>query len=137
VYFLGICVAWTVQQAPRFNSFKNIDAIFAICVPQVPQGDLDKRRREQEEKKSKLRNPLFFVNPLRLSVRNLSKSVSDEELRKTLLEGARRGIQEGKVSVDDITLHLQAGAQAIPSETKVGGERYCHTQEVKATTCHV
>lgn len=98
--------------------------IFAICVPQVPQGDLDKRRREQEEKKSKLRNPLFFVNPLRLSVRNLSKSVSDEELRRTLLEGARRGIQEGKVSVDDITLHLQAGAQAIPSETKVGGGRY-------------
>ena len=35
--------------------------------------DLEKRKNSQKEKETKLKNPLFFVNPTRLHVKNLGK----------------------------------------------------------------
>jgi nucleolar protein 4 len=41
----------------------------------LPKIDIEKRRRAIREKKEKLQNPLFFVSPIRLSVRNLAPSI--------------------------------------------------------------
>jgi len=43
----------------------------------LPKMDIEKRRRAIKEKKEKLKNPLFFISPVRLSVRNLALSVGN------------------------------------------------------------
>ncbi|KAJ8601010.1 hypothetical protein CTAYLR_009346 [Chrysophaeum taylorii] len=48
---------------------------------EVPEAELVKRERTRRQNKSKLANPLFFVNPKRLSVRNLGR-VTDKMLKK-------------------------------------------------------
>ena len=47
----------------------------------LPEGDQLKRGRAHKEKHTKLRSPLFFLNPFRLSVRNLARGVDEAELR--------------------------------------------------------
>jgi len=47
----------------------------------MPEEEKEKRRRAQADKKKKLLNPLFAVSALRLSIRNLSKTVGDTELK--------------------------------------------------------
>ena len=47
----------------------------------MPDEEVEKRRRAQAEKKKKLLNPLFAVSAVRLSIRNLNKSVDDAELK--------------------------------------------------------
>ena len=70
--------------------------------------DAEKRARAQREKKTKLRNPLFFVNPKRLSVRNLAYEVDDAGLRKLADMAARDGIQSRRVGGREIRQHLVA-----------------------------
>ncbi|CAH0380334.1 unnamed protein product, partial [Pelagomonas calceolata] len=53
----------------------------------VPENDLKKRERARQEAATKLRNPLFHVNPQRLSIRNLAPHV-DAALLKELIEAA-------------------------------------------------
>lgn len=53
----------------------------------VPENDLKKRERARQEAATKLRNPLFHVNPQRLSIRNLAPHV-DATLLKELVEAA-------------------------------------------------
>ena len=48
----------------------------------VPASELAKRETSRAAKKRKLSNPLFFVNPTRLSLRNLNHAVDDKTLRK-------------------------------------------------------
>lgn len=62
--------------------------------PHVPEADLVKRRAAHEDKKSKMTNPTFYISPLRLSVRNVSKEVDDHALREIFIEAARVGVKQ-------------------------------------------
>lgn len=44
--------------------------------------DVEKRKNDQKEKETKLRNPLFFVNPHRLMVKNLGAFVTGSYLKQ-------------------------------------------------------
>ena len=75
---------------------------------QIPKSDLDKRKREQAEKKTKLRNPFFFVSPTRLSIRNLGCTILDNDLRALLVQAVQKGLEAEKVTSDDLKMHLRA-----------------------------
>ncbi len=64
--------------------------------------DREKRLRAQSEKKKKLQNPLFFVSNNRLSIRNIGKSVTDQDLRLTCLKATKAGLEKSLVTIDDI-----------------------------------
>ena len=57
----------------------------------TPGGYADRIKRALADKRKKLTNPLFFVSGLRLSVRNLPKSVTDHDLRVMCLTAAKEG----------------------------------------------
>ena len=48
--------------------------------------EMDKRRRAEKDKMQKLKNPLFFVSPTRLSIRNLATNRDTVQLKKQLHE---------------------------------------------------
>eukprot|EP00562_Extubocellulus_spinifer_P005246 CAMPEP_0178524190 /NCGR_PEP_ID=MMETSP0696-20121128/29507_1 /TAXON_ID=265572 /ORGANISM="Extubocellulus spinifer, Strain CCMP396" /LENGTH=937 /DNA_ID=CAMNT_0020155501 /DNA_START=216 /DNA_END=3029 /DNA_ORIENTATION=+ len=75
---------------------------------ELPESDRLKRGRAHQEKSSKLRSPLFFVNPLRLSFRNLAKHVDESDLKKLAVEGIKAGLESNLVSKDDIVAHWRA-----------------------------
>lgn len=65
--------------------------------------DREKLTKAQIEKKKKLQNPLFFVSNVRLSVRNLNKSIqTDQELKIMCLEATKAGLQKKLVTEVDI-----------------------------------
>lgn len=43
---------------------------------------MEKRKNDQKEKQTKLRNPLFFVNPHRLMVKNLGAFMTSSYLKQ-------------------------------------------------------
>ena len=43
--------------------------------------DRAKRERAFADKSTKLRSPLFFINPNRISIRNLNKDVNESQLK--------------------------------------------------------
>ncbi|CAK8988367.1 RNA-binding protein 28 (RNA-binding motif protein 28) [Durusdinium trenchii] len=67
----------------------------------VPKSDVAKRERAEREKKTKLKNPVFFVSPTRLSIRNLyrgssdgaERGVSEPELKKAFRKAAHEGLK--------------------------------------------
>jgi RNA recognition motif-containing protein len=68
----------------------------------MPESDLLKRESAAKEKKAKLtKSPFFFVSPVRLSVRNLSKSITDQELKRLGMHAAVEGIKSGLVGFDE------------------------------------
>lgn len=74
--------------------------------------DREKRERAQSEKKKKLLNPLFFVSATRLSIRNLAKNVSDVDLRTLCNAAAKKGLERGLVSSQDLNNALKAQGNA-------------------------
>ena len=60
-------------------------------VPDMCEADKIKRERAQSEKKRKLQNPLFFVSAVRLSIRNMNKSVTDKELKELVVIATKKG----------------------------------------------
>ena len=75
---------------------------------ELPESDRQKRGRAHQEKSSKLRSPLFFVNPVRLSLRNLAKHVDEAALKKLAVEGIRAGLEADLVSKEDVLAHWRA-----------------------------
>jgi nucleolar protein 4 len=69
---------------------------------------LDKRKREQAEKKTKLRNPFFFVSPTRLSIRNLGRTILDNDFRALLVQAVQKGLEAENVTSDDLKMHFRA-----------------------------
>lgn len=47
--------------------------------------DFEKRKNDQKEKEAKLRNPLFFINPHRLLVKNLGPHITSNYLKQICL----------------------------------------------------
>ena len=57
----------------------------------MSEDDRSKRQKAQNEKRKKLINPLFFVSAHRLSIRNLAKSVTDNELKTLCIAALKTG----------------------------------------------
>lgn len=76
---------------------------------------MEKRANARRDKKTKLKNPLFFVSPVRLSVRNLGRHVTDGKLKALAVEAARVGIEAGRANPQDVRLYLEAqvGGQGV------------------------
>uniref|UniRef100_A0AAV1V5M8 RRM domain-containing protein n=1 Tax=Peronospora matthiolae TaxID=2874970 RepID=A0AAV1V5M8_9STRA len=81
---------------------------------ELPKMDIDKRRRAIREKKLKLQNPMYFVSPLRLSVRNLSTTLDDRALKKLFHDAASAGMRAGNVHRSEIKSELLS-KEANPS----------------------
>ncbi|KAG2531723.1 hypothetical protein JM18_000958 [Phytophthora kernoviae] len=73
---------------------------------ELPKMDIDKRRRAIREKKAKLQNPMYFVSPMRLSVRNLSTALDDRQLKKLFHDAASSGMRAGNVDLAEIKPEL-------------------------------
>ncbi|OWZ02207.1 hypothetical protein PHMEG_00026270, partial [Phytophthora megakarya] len=73
---------------------------------ELPKMDIDKRRRAIREKKLKLQNPMYFVSPMRLSVRNLSTALDDRKLKKLFHDAASAGVRAGNVDRSEIKPEL-------------------------------
>ncbi|KAE9333000.1 hypothetical protein PF008_g14663 [Phytophthora fragariae] len=73
---------------------------------ELPKMDIDKRRRAIREKKLKLQNPMYFVSPMRLSVRNLSTALDDRKLKKLFHDAATAGVRAGNVDRAEIKPEL-------------------------------
>ena len=58
-----------------------------------------KRQSAQQDKTTKLRSPLFFVNPVRLSFRNLSREVDEKTLKKTVVKALTEGLGKVRMGV--------------------------------------
>jgi nucleolar protein 4 len=84
----------------------------------LPRQDQEKRQRAASEKNTKLRSPLFFINPLRLSIRNLHKDVDEVKLKKLVVDGIKGGLKAGLVGPEDVTAQLKA--QGLPLRECVG-----------------
>jgi len=78
----------------------------------IPEVDKEKRARASTEKSTKLRSPLFFINPNRISVRNLAKGVDEASLKKLIVESIKEGLRKKLVTSDDISTQLRA--QGLP-----------------------
>ena len=57
----------------------------------MSEEDRSKRQKAQNEKRKKLINPLFFVSAHRLSIRNLAKTVTDNELKTLCINAVKTG----------------------------------------------
>ncbi|KAG7395122.1 RNA-binding protein 28 [Phytophthora boehmeriae] len=73
---------------------------------ELPKMDIDKRRRAIREKKAKLQNPMYFVSPMRLSVRNLSTALDDRQLKKLFHDAASAGMRAGNIDLAEIKPEL-------------------------------
>lgn len=72
----------------------------------LPEADQLKRQVAWTEKQSKLRSPLFFINPTRLSIRNLAKHVDETALKALIAQATMKGME--KVTVEDAVAHWKA-----------------------------
>ena len=76
------------------------------------RSDMEKRVLARKDKKSKLKNPIFFVSPTRLSVRNLGRHVTDGKLKGMAAAAARAGVQAGRANPQDVRRYLEAQVRA-------------------------
>lgn len=90
----------------------------------LPQSDQLKRGRAHQEKSTKLRSPLFFINPFRLSIRNLAKHIDENQLKQLMAKGVLNGLKNGLVTKDDMIAHWRASdeldTRAILEKIAVG-----------------
>ena len=83
----------------------------------MPEGDKLKREKYHSENKKKLINPLFFVSPYRLSIRNLSKDMNDATLRSLCIRAVKAGLEAKIVRENDIrALHTSEGKYTLSKD---------------------
>uniref|UniRef100_A0A7S3PYQ9 RRM domain-containing protein n=1 Tax=Chaetoceros debilis TaxID=122233 RepID=A0A7S3PYQ9_9STRA len=82
----------------------------------IPESDQLKRGRAHQEKAQKLRSPLFFINPFRLSIRNLSKNVDEPQLKILLATGIKKGLEKKLIDKHDMMAHWRAGGEMTKRE---------------------
>ena len=74
----------------------------------IPLADKKKRDNADNEARAKIKSPLFFVNPVRLSVKNLNKkpneAVDNIALKKLFLDAAEKGLRLIKENEGDRSL---------------------------------
>jgi nucleolar protein 4 len=74
----------------------------------LPVNDQQKRQRAWSDKITKLKSPLFFINPTRLSIRNLAKFVDEKALKEICVRATQRGMESKLVSAKDLLQHWRA-----------------------------
>ncbi|KAL7468660.1 hypothetical protein ACHAXS_008896 [Conticribra weissflogii] len=82
----------------------------------LPQSDRAKRERAFADKSTKLRSPLFFINPTRLSIRNLAKHVNEADLKRLVVGALKKGLEQKLVTPNDAVAHWRAGGELSHSE---------------------
>ena len=82
--------------------------------------DLQKRLRAWQDKKTKLANTNFFINPCRLAVRNVSKDVSDADLQKLFAAAALAGSKKGGPPVKVTSARLVTDKERVDPVTGKG-----------------
>jgi nucleolar protein 4 len=82
----------------------------------LPPSDRAKRERAFADKSTKLRSPLFFINPYRISIRNLAKEINEAELKKLVFEALQTGLKGGLATPKDAVAHWRAGGDMAHSE---------------------
>jgi len=97
----------------------------------LPESDQLKRQRAWSDKNSKLQSPLFFVNPKRLSVRNLAKHVDEAALKKLCVEATNRGLQRKLVAPQDQIAHYKAVGEMTTRE--ILSKIQCGVDDTSAT----
>jgi nucleolar protein 4 len=70
--------------------------------------DQKKRQTSLKDKTTKLQSPIFFINPNRLSFRNMAKHVDEITLQKLLEDATKRGLEKGLVGAKDQIAHWRA-----------------------------
>lgn len=85
----------------------------------LPKMDIEKRRRAIREKKEKLKNPMYFVSPVRLSVRNIASTVDDRKLKEIFRDAAIAGMREKNVDRAEVKLELLPKSDAVPVKVKM------------------
>lgn len=81
--------------------------------------DKERRERYHAENKKKLLNPMFFVSPTRILIRNLSKFVTDVKLRTLCMEATRAGMKKNLVGERDIRALLAADGNNGPFKAEL------------------
>jgi len=74
----------------------------------LPQQDQRKRQTALKDKTAKLQSPIFFINPNRLSFRNMGKHVDEAGLQKLLELAVKRGLEKRLVGAQDQIAHWRA-----------------------------
>jgi nucleolar protein 4 len=74
----------------------------------LPASDQKKRQTALKDKTTKLQSPIFFINPNRLSFRNLAKHIDEAALQKLIEDAVKRGLEKGLVSAKDQIAHMRA-----------------------------
>ncbi len=92
------------------------DSADVNCWENIPESDQMKRGRAHQEKSTKLRSPLFFINPYRLSLRNLAKHVDEKQLKVLMATGIKNGLEKELVTKEDIIAHWRAGGEISARE---------------------
>lgn len=82
----------------------------------LPQGDRAKRERAFADKSTKLRSPLFFINPYRLGIRNLGKHVNEADLKRLVTGALKTGLEQKLFTPNDAVAHWRAGGELAHSE---------------------
>ena len=67
----------------------------------LPEQDQTKRQNALKDKTTKLQSPLFFINPNRLSFRNMAKNVNEATLQKLCIIATKKGLEKGLVGAQD------------------------------------
>lgn len=70
--------------------------------------DQKKRQNALKDKTTKLQSPIFFINPNRLSFRNLAKHIDEAELQRLCELATKRGLEKGLVGAKDQIAHWRA-----------------------------
>ena len=74
----------------------------------LPEGDQLKRQQAWSDKNTKLRSPIFSINPTRLSIRNLSKNVDESGFKRLCVEAVQLGLENNSVTAEDQISHWKA-----------------------------
>jgi len=74
----------------------------------LPQQDQRKRQTALKDKTAKLQSPIFFINPNRLSFRNMGKQVDEAGLQKLIELATKAGIKKNLAKAEDQIAHWRA-----------------------------
>jgi nucleolar protein 4 len=85
---------------PKANNADTWDAL--------PPQDQKKRQTALKDKTTKLQSPIFFINPNRLSIRNMAKHIDEAELQKLCQLAVKRGLEKRLVAAKDQIAHWRA-----------------------------
>jgi nucleolar protein 4 len=74
----------------------------------LPGQDQKKRQNALKDKTTKLKSPIFFINPNRLSFRNMAKHIDEAGLQQLIEKATKHGLEKNLVTAKDQISHWRA-----------------------------